>query len=573
MFAGTCSYGQKAFENLTEAQSFISLKLQNASNPGKTYQQTLNYEAGRNGLVTLVTTVTDSKGKVSSPSTTFFFIEHIDQKRIDPISSTKEYKLRVFNKGNEKLFKRTKDNKSMYVNSIDFYCSDSQDARDVEDALNYLINHSIADKINITSEKSAYNWLQDNVKQTFLSNGITYDISLSLDQSNNKLSYSITSTNAKNLQNQMRYEFYLKDFNIYSFKATEKTNKAVSVEVVDGDTVKTYYISDFDINPFNLNTINNQLSVKISTTDKAKPIMYFENDVQKSYLSKFDLIIDDPKLAEDILSVFDRIKTGKYDKEIKKKNESDNSMIKFTSTNLKDYCGKKYIYAVVQHTDYLVLNTDKTYVLYPEGDGGFGRVNTGTFQEKNGFLVLTSKKCYSTTNFDTEPTGKEKGESIDCGNNFGKNIKIELISDDQSLYYSQFIKVTADCSNKEFDNCLDGRIFSVPGMEVKVGELRKKGTVDVEIMGMKKGITNTSVKLRETPSANGKIALFETEGDEIWYDTKTLDAVPDKSEVIIIAKTTKKEKFNKVDGYWYLVNIGYFTKEVWVHSQYIKFDN
>lgn len=277
---GSSLVAQDKFTNINDARSFINTKSANVSQPGTSYQQTFNFEAGKIGLVILNTTEVDAKGKSNSVQTEFF-LEHIDVNRILQVSSTKELKLDVYGKGDQKLFKRIKDGKNSYINHFDVYFDDTQVARDVKDALTYLIKNSPVEKPKVSSKDEAYAWLETNVNKSFTSNGNSYELNLQVDKANNnKLTYNYTETDAKGQQKQLKYEFYMADFNGASFKVVVSQNL---------------------------------LGVNLNCTNNVKSVKYFEAGVQKSFIYKFDMFVDDSKLAMDIIAVLRYIKLGSFD--------------------------------------------------------------------------------------------------------------------------------------------------------------------------------------------------------------------------------------------------------------------
>lgn len=271
---------QDKFTSVQDAKDFINKKSANVSQPGKNYQQVLNFDTGRPGQVVMTTTWLDPKGKSGSYQTEFF-LEHIDINRILQVSSTKELKLNIFSKNDQKLFKRTEGGKNSYIYHFDLFSDDRQIARDVTEAFEYLIKNLDLKKPNVSSKEQAYDWLVTNVKKNFISNGFTYDISLVLDkENNNKLTYNCVITDPKNQQKQLRYDFYMNDFNGSSYGV-----------IVSKDV----------------------LGVNLNCTNNVKSIVYFENGVQKSYLYKYAMLVDDPKLATDVIAVLRYIKLGTFD--------------------------------------------------------------------------------------------------------------------------------------------------------------------------------------------------------------------------------------------------------------------
>lgn len=276
MFGNVMS--QAKFTSVDQARTFLSSQCSQATQPGLTYQHAFQFETGRKGQVILTIVKADAKGKSNTVSFEFF-LEHLEPNKIMQLTSSKELKIHAFAKGDQRLVKQTASNKSSYSQFFPIYFDDMQKMRDAREAILYLMKESPVEKVTPSSEADAYNWIEANIKRSYSANGKQYNMMLTIDRSNNnKLTYSISETDSKGAQKVMAYEFYMADFNVASFRVV---------------------------------VAKNQLSVNMVCSNNTKAVKYFENNVQKSYLNRFDLIIDDAKLAMDLISVFRFIKTGK----------------------------------------------------------------------------------------------------------------------------------------------------------------------------------------------------------------------------------------------------------------------
>src|SRR5688572_23507559 len=147
---------QNEFAGLDEAQLFISSKLQDAYNLGKTYHYLFDFETGKTGMVSVMINSKADNGKTLPTYCVDFYLEHIDPYQILEINTSNELKLEIHAKKDQKLFKKTEDEKTSYTSSLDFYCCDYQVAEDVKEALLYLIDNSRVDKIDSNSNPSKY---------------------------------------------------------------------------------------------------------------------------------------------------------------------------------------------------------------------------------------------------------------------------------------------------------------------------------------------------------------------------------------------------------------------------------
>jgi|GEM_PF-5903168 len=273
---------QVKFGNLAEAKELLNNKSKSVAQPGMRYEQSFSYDAGKPGQIVLTTTSVDAKGK-SATWQTGFFLEHIYLNKILPVSTTKELKLEVFAMNDQRLFRETRDSKSSYRSSFDIYFDDMQAARDAKEALVYIIKNSDYPRLNFSSPAEAYSWLETSPDVTFTSNGETYvnKVEVARDQ-NNRISWEVAVTDAKGAQKQMKYDFYAADFNIYSFKIT---------------------------------VAGNMLGVDFLTANNAKAVKYFENGIQKSFVNRFVIFLDDPRLAMDVIKTLRYLISGKMEEE------------------------------------------------------------------------------------------------------------------------------------------------------------------------------------------------------------------------------------------------------------------
>lgn len=230
----------------------------------------------------------------------------------------------------------------------------------------------------------------------------------------------------------------------------------------------------------------------------------------------------------------------------------------FSSENIKSYQNKTYHFYMLLGEVQLVLEGDAGYTAKYESEGMYW-YNSGSYKLDKGYLKLYPKVCKQFA---------EDNENIDCENTLG-DAWIDLIKDDYSLYYTEYLFVKSK-NNKHVlingDQENDNFRIPVPGTEVPEGQTRMVGSTEVITMGMKKGITTSSVKIRETPSPEGKElayypAIFEPE----------LKAVPKDNPVTVIARTTEKQQVSKWENYWYYVQVGAHDG-VWMFGEFVKFN-
>jgi hypothetical protein len=228
----------------------------------------------------------------------------------------------------------------------------------------------------------------------------------------------------------------------------------------------------------------------------------------------------------------------------------------FTTENVKSYMGLSYHYYMLLGVVELKLETDYTYTARYESEGLYW-YNTGKYKMEKGLIKLSPEVCKQFADTD---------ENIDCSSTLGE-AKIDLIKDDYSLYYTEYLFVQSRYNKqlliegKQNDNFR----LAVPGKEVPEGLTRMVEQTQVTTMGMKKAVTNTSVKIRKTPDVHGEEIPYYA---EIFADEKK--SVPTSSPVTVIARTMEKTLLGKHENYWYYVQVGAHDG-VWMFGEYLKF--
>ncbi len=230
----------------------------------------------------------------------------------------------------------------------------------------------------------------------------------------------------------------------------------------------------------------------------------------------------------------------------------------FTSSNVKSYQNKTYHYHMLLGSVEIILGEDDSYSAKYESEGMYW-YNTGNYKLEKGYIKLYPKVCKQFA---------EDQENIDCESTLG-NAWIDLIKDDYSLYYKEYLFVKSKNNNHvliQGDQDNDNFLMPIPGTEVPEGETRMVGATQVITMGKRKAFTTSAVKIRENPAADGKelayySAIFEPEQK----------SVPKNTWVTLIARTTEKQKVSKWENYWYYVQVGAHDG-VWMFGEFVKFN-
>lgn len=227
----------------------------------------------------------------------------------------------------------------------------------------------------------------------------------------------------------------------------------------------------------------------------------------------------------------------------------------FTTENVKNYTGKTYHLALLLGIVEVQWNEDFTYTAKYESEGIYW-YNSGKFKVEKGLVRLSPTVCKQFADTD---------ENVDCSSTLGE-AKVDLIKDDYSLYYKEYLFFESRYNKGLLVESPENDNFRlpVPGTEVPEGETRMISKWQVTTMGMKKGFTTSSVKIRKTPEPTGEevpyfAALFEPEQK----------SVPKNTPVTIVARTMEKEKIKEWDNYWYYIQVG-ACDGVWMYGEFLK---
>jgi hypothetical protein len=228
----------------------------------------------------------------------------------------------------------------------------------------------------------------------------------------------------------------------------------------------------------------------------------------------------------------------------------------FTAENVKNYKGLTYHFYMLLGVVELKLETDDTYTARYESEGLYW-YNTGKYKMEKGLIKLSPEVCKQFADTD---------ENVDCSATLGE-AKIDLIKDDYSLYYTEYLFVQSRYNKQLLMEGKENNNFrlAVPGTEVPEGQIRMVGQTQVTTMGMKKAVTTTSVKIRKTPDIQGEELPFYA---EIFAEEQK--SVPKSTSLTVIARTMEKSMVAKHENYWYYVQVGAHDG-VWMFGEFVKF--
>lgn len=232
---------------------------------------------------------------------------------------------------------------------------------------------------------------------------------------------------------------------------------------------------------------------------------------------------------------------------------ADNLSFYLDKNFLGNYTGQDYNWKDYLGIAELELRTDKSFTARYNAKGYYWSCS-GSWQMNDGVISLSPAVCFDNDGGD------------DCNKACGA-ATVELVKDNSSLVYAEFLQVTSENHEDILGNGEGGKVFrvGVDGKPVPEGAKRTYNDVDILMMGYKEGKTTTGVYIREKPSTKGTKLVYKTDPEE-----KGNDFVPKGSSVVVIGRTMGKDKVDDHDNYWYLVNVG-INYRVWMFGEYVKF--
>ncbi len=275
------------WKGYSEALGFVKDNVGESSSSGKTYQQSLTFDASSSGAVSFSTTVTDSKGN-SSQETSTLYLNDIQTPVSLNVSSRGAY-LQIDTKNKNKYIKQTTDNNiEPWASSVKLYVDDIDMARNLEGALEFAIKNSSPGDPGLNSVASAITWLQKNVT------GVTTDG----ETTNQALSVVPASENR-----------------IVLDIVTPGSNGAT-------DVTEQYWIYPEDISTGDnaIKVSSKKLFVPLST-GKLSYVRYIKNSDLQNYTKSVDVLFDDVRMAAYFTQAIDvLVKNSKVESRLMKDN-------------------------------------------------------------------------------------------------------------------------------------------------------------------------------------------------------------------------------------------------------------
>lgn len=258
---------EKEFQTVLQK---ISSELKTVENSKSTFNQSIRSE--KLGVVLITSLETTSKGKTIE-IVYELNLSDIDKNTIRSVTSKDVITVQMIVKNNQKLIRQTTDNKKINFSNKLFILADNIDnARILSDYLKEIIpisNEITQNRLSLKGYKDRIEWVQNNVTDVS-SLDVTYNQKLYFNN-DTPGSVTIDRTIVKN-----------------------KSNKSEKIQ--------------FNLSNINLNTVffkskNNEFVLNLETKRKLKTIKFFENEEQKNYGYKFEIICSDVENARDLQRV------------------------------------------------------------------------------------------------------------------------------------------------------------------------------------------------------------------------------------------------------------------------------
>jgi hypothetical protein len=214
---------------------------------------------------------TDAKGAITETGY-LFYPNTLDPASVRIESSGKFLSVVSVAKGKKSYVKKlAKENKNSYDSRLEIMAFDSKEAKDIADAMKYILTNAIPKEKVWADKQAAVNYIKENVGNLA---GTGKEVKQKLDIVDNdpcKLSFTITTTDDKGKTIEEIYEFNLSDMN----------KLAVDFKTSSGNV----YIT-------------------LICKNKQKLVKVYKNGAQQSYGSDVEIVDDDIDTGKNIVEAF-----------------------------------------------------------------------------------------------------------------------------------------------------------------------------------------------------------------------------------------------------------------------------
>ena len=267
---------QVKWNNPSDAIQWINEKIAKISQNDLIITQSFETDASNNYYTKVAMSSVNASGKSSSERYEFY-LEHLNPQSFVVNVSGKSLTIKLTTQNQSKVIKYYKgDVFSSFVNSMEVYFDDIQQARQGIEAMQLICEKSPASQVSFASKEQAYNWLKNNIKESREGVVIQNHVDVFPAQSH-KMVLTAKETDTKGSLKESKYEFY---------------------------------IADFTQNSFQIKAKGTRLELAFTTSGKLKPVKYFQDGVQKNYTNRFSMYGTDPLNMMQILNAFKYLAGG-----------------------------------------------------------------------------------------------------------------------------------------------------------------------------------------------------------------------------------------------------------------------
>jgi HSP20 family molecular chaperone IbpA len=291
-----CKPVYKSFSDVNQALIFLKENVKEMTSGNYTYVQLLDYENKPDGIVSVVSKRTDSKGTTVEDKYLLYLNELEPEVALSV--SGKDVLLKLNVKDKQKLIRTFKDDELQnYSNQIEIIAGDIESARELANAFNYAILNRDPGILKWADTGKAAAWISLNIG-SITEAGKTYEQNLSFDAGNN-------------------YKTVL------NLKTTDGSSET--------DEIFEFYMADIDKDKLELSTSGKKMFVEV-TTGKEKVVKVFKSNEIQNYTSSVDLMFEDTRQARNFIGAMKYLASNV--KQSEKSFSDSQSAFKYISSNL-----------------------------------------------------------------------------------------------------------------------------------------------------------------------------------------------------------------------------------------------
>jgi len=203
------------------------------------------------------------------------------------------------------------------------------------------------------------------------------------------------------------------------------------------------------------------------------------------------------------------------------------------------------------------FQTDASYSLHEQFEETEFE-DSGHYTIKDGKAELIPSRCLL--------HGPSSDSAMDCDHSLGHALCF-LVPTPQSLYATQALTCRSERNRHliRWDETDDAISFPFPSTKIAPGTKRSFRGIPVITMGLRSGKTVGAAQIRVEPSVSAVV---------LQYPMNPMPAqtfIPDRTSVVLIARTMKKEIIEGHENYWFLISVG-MAKEVWMFGEFVRLD-